>query len=156
RSAWIFASQKTGSFSSLACIWVGDSSGGFGPVLLLTSPAGVQGRGIFSSSIPSASDTAPVRTRSQSSSVFGSCLTTPAFVVSHHTASKMLSETGSIMYFINSLTDTTGVIGSPIRDPRPEVGCLVLADGFSADRLQLVVETTTSMAPTRRRVCRIR
>ena len=31
-----------------AHVGVGDSSGGFGPVLLLTSPAGVKGRGSYS------------------------------------------------------------------------------------------------------------
>src|SRR5262245_51784022 len=51
---------------------------------------------------------APMRTLSQSSSVFGARSTKPLLVTVVPTASKMLSATGSIMYFINSLTETTG------------------------------------------------
>src|SRR5579864_3899455 len=72
--------------------------------------------------MPSARVTAPVLTLSQSSSVLGRCSTTPLAVVSHQTASKMLSATGSIMFFISSLTETTGVIspksgGAPDEEP---------------------------------------
>ncbi len=49
-----------------------------------------------------------MRILSQSSSLFGSTSTTPCLVTVVPTALKMLSATGSIMYFINSLTDTTG------------------------------------------------
>src|SRR5215467_7683396 len=47
RSASILASQRTGSLSTLALICAGDNSGGFGPVLLFTSPSGAKGLGTF-------------------------------------------------------------------------------------------------------------
>src|SRR4029453_5620533 len=60
-------------------------------------------------SAASARDTAPIRIFSQSSSVLGSTSTTPFLVIVLPPALKMLSATGSIMYFISSLTDTTGL-----------------------------------------------
>src|SRR5499427_8802447 len=59
--------------------------------------------------MPSMSETAPVRILSQSSSVFGSTLTVPFLVTVVPTALNRLSAMGSIMYFINSLTDTIGL-----------------------------------------------
>src|SRR5262252_4721842 len=59
--------------------------------------------------MPSMSETAPVRILSQSSSVFGSTLTVPCLVTVVPTALNRLSAMGSIMYFINSLTDTIGL-----------------------------------------------
>src|SRR4051812_29374523 len=64
--------------------------------------------------MPSASETAPIWIFSQSSSVLGSLSTSPFFVITVLTALKMLSANGSIMYFISSLTDTTG-LNSPQR-----------------------------------------
>src|SRR5215831_11702608 len=61
--------------------------------------------------MPSASVIAPILTFSQSSSVRGSTWMVPFFEMSHVTASKMLSASGSIVYRINSFTDTTGFIG---------------------------------------------
>src|SRR5262245_5757806 len=55
------------------------------------------------------SDTAPVRTLSQSCSVFGSTVIVPFLVTVVPTASNRLSAIGSIMYFISSLTDTIGL-----------------------------------------------
>src|SRR5215467_7583267 len=60
--------------------------------------------------MPSTMPTAPVFTFSQSSSDTGLCSSIPLDVLSHQTASKTLSESGSIMFSINSLTDTTGVM----------------------------------------------
>src|SRR6476469_10609144 len=64
--------------------------------------------------MPSASVTAPTRTFSQSASLRGRCSSGPFLPDAHHTASKILSESGSIMLAINSFTDTTGVM-SPSR-----------------------------------------
>src|SRR5689334_6480582 len=58
--------------------------------------------------MPSARVTAPIRSFSQSSSVFGSRSTVPVFVWTIFTASKMLSEAGSIMKRISSFTETMG------------------------------------------------
>src|SRR5690349_4372432 len=57
-------------------------------------------------------------------------LTTPCFVTVLPTASKRLSATGSIMYFINSFTDTTG-----LRSPQSTGACedaVVAAGGGGA------------------------
>src|SRR5215813_10156174 len=74
--------------------------------------------------MPSAIDTAPVRILSQSSSVFGSMLTVPFLVTVVPTALKRLSAIGSIMNFINSLTDTIG-----LRSPH---SCAATCGGGSA------------------------
>src|SRR4051812_20075235 len=58
----------------------------------------------------SASVTAPILTFSQSSSVLGTVSLVPFLVMSHVTASKMLSASGSIVNRINSLTETTPFI----------------------------------------------
>src|SRR5436190_1971513 len=108
RSVSMRAFHSTGSRSTLAVISAGDISTASGPVLLFKSPAGANGRGTFSRYTLSASDTAPTVTFSQSSSVFGSHSTIPFLVSVLPTALKTLSATGSIVYFISSLTDTTG------------------------------------------------
>ena len=64
--------------------------------------------------MPSASVTAPLLTRAQSSSVFGSTSTIPFGPIVVLTALKTLSDAGSIRSAISSLTDTTGFI-SPQR-----------------------------------------
>src|SRR5580765_8497036 len=107
-SAWTFAFHSTGSFSSLAVICAGDNSDASGPVLLFSSPAGANGRGIFRSCAASASATPPIWTLSQSSCVLGWISWVPAAVTTILTDSKTLSAIGSIMCFINSLTVTTG------------------------------------------------
>src|SRR5262249_8916455 len=107
--ASIRAFHSTGSRSTFAVICAGESSTASGPELLFSSPGGVNGRRIFKRYAPSASATAPKRILSQSSSVFGSMSTMPCLVIVLPTALKMLSATGSIMYFINSFTDTTGL-----------------------------------------------
>ena len=58
--------------------------------------------------------TAPTRILSQSASVFGTRSIVPRLVVSIFTASKMLSDAGSSMSRMSSLTDTTGFM-SPHR-----------------------------------------
>jgi len=103
------AFHSTGSRSTLAVICAGESSTASGPLLLFSSPGGVNGRRIFSKYAPSASETAPMRILSQSSSVFGTMSTMPCLVRVVPTALKMLSATGSSMYFISSFTDTTGL-----------------------------------------------
>src|SRR4029453_13118766 len=103
------AFHSTGSRSTFAVIWAGDNSTASGPRLLFSSPSGANGRRIFRRSAASARDTAPIRIFSQSSSLLGSTSTTPFLVIVLPTALKMLSATGSIMYFISSLTDTTGL-----------------------------------------------
>ena len=60
--------------------------------------------------MPSASVTAPIFTFSQSSSVFGVVSLIPLRVMSHVTASKMLSASGSIVNRISSFTETTAFI----------------------------------------------
>src|SRR4029450_3856059 len=101
-----------GPRSPFAVICAGDNSTASGPVLAFSSPGGGKGRRIFSRYAPSARETAPGRVLSQSSSVLGSTSTTPRLVTVVPTALKMLSDTGSIMYFINSLTDTTAFTSS--------------------------------------------
>src|SRR5207247_5983317 len=101
--------HSTGSRSTFAVICAGDSSTASGPALSFSSPGGVKGRRILSRYAPSARETAPVRILSQSSSVFGWMSTTSCLVTVVPAAVEMLSATGSIMYFINSLTDTTGL-----------------------------------------------
>src|ERR1051326_4609606 len=103
------AFHSTGSRCTLAVICAGDSSTASGPALSFSSPGGVNGRWILSRYTPSASETAPVRILSQSSSVLGSMSIVPCLETVVLTASKMLSATGSIMYFINSFTETTGL-----------------------------------------------
>src|SRR5262245_11307651 len=82
--------------------------------------------------MPSANVIAPIRTFSQSSSVRGSTWMVPFFEMSHVTASKMLSASGSIVYRINSFTDTTGFIG-PIRAAPATVFWTLLAGAAWAD-----------------------
>src|SRR5262245_32155905 len=58
--------------------------------------------------MPSARVTAPTLTFSQSASVLGKISTVSLSVAIVPTAAKMLSESGSMTYFISSLTGTTG------------------------------------------------
>src|SRR5215467_14036431 len=82
--------------------------------------------------MPSASVIAPILTFSQSSSVRGSTWTVPFVEMSHVTASKMLSASGSIVYRIRSFTDTTGFIG-PISGSPATVFWALPAGAASAD-----------------------
>src|SRR5215510_5352921 len=82
--------------------------------------------------MPSARVIAPILTLSQSSSVRGSTWIVRFFVMSHVTASKMLSASGSIVYRISSFTDTTGFIG-PIRGWPVTVFWTLLAGAACAD-----------------------
>src|SRR3954468_15728046 len=91
---------------------------------------------------------APTRIRSQSASVFGSMSTIPALVSVPPTALKMLSATGSIMYFINSLTDTTGVT-SPHSVADSEVVRAAGGADFGDEQAAIVALRTISTAAAR-------
>src|SRR5215831_159945 len=95
---------------------------------------------------------APIRTFSQSSSVFGSTCTTPFFEMSHVTASKMLSASGSIVYRISSFTETTGFIG-PISGAPATVFCagsFDLFDGVADFDVEHAVTKAADAATSRR------
>src|SRR5262245_2395655 len=69
-----------------------------------------------------------MRSFSQSSSVFGSRSTVPVFVWTIFTASKMLSDAGSIMKRMSSFTETIGFMS-------PHSTCAGVGEGGGVDDL---------------------
>src|SRR5207344_2406064 len=81
------------------------------------------------------------------SSVLGTVSTIPVFVASYVTASKILSEIGSIVYRISSLTETTAFISV-----RPIGFAAGGAAGFGDEQFAVNAATYTTPAATMRRL----
>src|SRR2546430_7551002 len=82
-----------------------------------------------------------MRIFSQSSSVFGAVSIVPSLVVTALTASKMLSDAGSSMSRISSLTDTTALSSPHSAGGRSKGG-----DGFDDEHADIRAPRTTGLA----------
>jgi hypothetical protein len=89
-----------------------------------------------------------MRILSQSASVFGSTSTIPWLVSVLPTALKILSATGSIRYFISSLTDTTGV-RSPHRTAARGASVAGTGGGAGVDDEQAAIAAPSRTSPAR-------